>query len=561
MKRFILVLAFLCCCVPRLAASQGAFDRDCYYPEVGVPNEIDTIYGSSNEQYLGYKLKNLGPAPNGGLDRVTFSGLGPNLTPANHSFNIYETGPNPNLHKLVALSNTNIPLGDCQFAHLRSSAYLDAVLYYAEQVRIFWADGEGNYDSTRSTLLKPDSGWTGWSVPQGRPIIFEVGDDTVASILLFWGRLPDTLTVVSTFICRYDFTKLSSAETGLPLSTVFFGRAPGGYVPIGLVGDFRGIGRKSFLAGDHDYNAFFFSNEGSFSLESFAQSMRSDTLWAFRQNPILKNLGEAGVKVSTRGMKAFPKLKGDQSEDLVSQQGDNGRVYFFRGGPDFGKKRLFFDSADYVLKTPFELEGGGGGFYGGPVDCGDMTGTGNRVLLIRGAMPGSFQYFFYVTGKALDSKVDMAYYFDQRAEGMVDTLSMGQNGLQNILIGMPYYYSLADLNRHKENVGTVHLIHGSKQIPVKINPAYSVAESVGAPVVRLFPNPSRDYLIVELPPLLANTQIEVLSPLGTTVLSLEAQASVQGSQQSFYVGDLANGSYLVRIKSSPLSMSKLVVLH
>ncbi len=73
--------------------SSPALDSNCYFPQIGVPGEIDTIYGDTAGEELGSFIHNLGPMQ---------GGMPGNMLIANGNYIPFEvpTGPTFNLHNL-----------------------------------------------------------------------------------------------------------------------------------------------------------------------------------------------------------------------------------------------------------------------------------------------------------------------------------------------------------------------------------------------------------------------------------------------------------------------------
>ncbi len=62
--RGLLLIAVIASTSIPIGSVYAQFDPNCYYPTVGKPREIDTIYGSYDQQMLSSYL-NVGPAPGG----------------------------------------------------------------------------------------------------------------------------------------------------------------------------------------------------------------------------------------------------------------------------------------------------------------------------------------------------------------------------------------------------------------------------------------------------------------------------------------------------------------
>ncbi len=76
--------------------AQSAYDSACYFPQMGNPDELDTIYGGVANQGLGGNIGHLPPLTGQTYDRLVMQGL-----PTNIPFlTAVETGPTFNLHSL-----------------------------------------------------------------------------------------------------------------------------------------------------------------------------------------------------------------------------------------------------------------------------------------------------------------------------------------------------------------------------------------------------------------------------------------------------------------------------
>jgi hypothetical protein len=126
-----------------------ALDSNCYFPQIGDPSEMDTIMGSVENQYLGGSIiKNLGPKPDGSFGNMFIGNISPSVALAQVA-----TGPEFNLHQMKQfpqnLTNPGGQTGQFIYGHFRDRQHLDLF-----NGRIYWADDNGNYDSTRFTVLK-----------------------------------------------------------------------------------------------------------------------------------------------------------------------------------------------------------------------------------------------------------------------------------------------------------------------------------------------------------------------------------------------------------------------
>src|ERR1043165_3608400 len=123
-----------------------ALDSNCYFPQIGNPNEIDTICGSVKNQYLGSGIRNLGPKPDGSYGNIFIE----NLDASDHSNRsaVFQaaTGPGFNLYQMTRYLqklNGNL-VGDRSYyrlGHFRDRQHIDIfVPTYARGGRLFKSD-------------------------------------------------------------------------------------------------------------------------------------------------------------------------------------------------------------------------------------------------------------------------------------------------------------------------------------------------------------------------------------------------------------------------------------
>jgi hypothetical protein len=569
----------------QLGFPSDMFDSACYFPQVGKAGEIDTIYGSVPRQYLGNALVGICPAPGSRYNRIAFQGFenvtdsaGPNSSDLGYispPFSFFQGGSGFDLHKMQPTTKNSIPLPYCQFVHLRSREYLDAVYHTGarDDIEIFWADANGNYDSSRVTLLKDRPG----TAPNScSPFIGNFSHDSTYDILMFYMNLSSD----SVYLAWFDGQHLFGKSTAWADSTIFFDTiGPDGsdQVRIGTSGDFQGSGRMSFIESDADLNLHYFSNSPPFSLGAFVNAMKFDTLLSLRENPSLGEIDQrtfGRMKENSIAMQAFPKASGDHSVDFLTLQFDSldkannypEHIYCFKGGQTFGTKRLYLGSADYLLHTPQEYNIPGFGLDEMEMhNCGDMTGTGNNVLELYGEYGNGLNsfYFFYVTGKALDSKVDMAYEIDPNGHGTLDTLTADGDRLEDLIIGIPYYNSYQDVDSNRTLLGTVHVVHGSKKIPVHLSPVFDVATSeLASGGLEVYPNPAATNVSLVLRGLSREeVSIVVRDMLGREVLRAKHRCTSDAELYSIGTENLASGSYVVQIVGPKPLVCKLTILR
>lgn len=335
--------------------SSPALDSNCYFPQIGDPNQIDTIYGSVNNQMLGgFIIKNFGPNQGGGFGNLLLG----NLDRADHepsdagsvSPTLFQvpTGPGFSLHNLstkrVDLSPTDQVGTNPIFAHLRTSKTVD--LFNGFQ--IFWADDQGNYDSTRATTLRAQLRGASQNGGLGAmnivpPYIARLTSDTVDDIVVTVSTLVDfpsglDTTFVALFrggaiLATKDTAYEDTSAIAYPLKV---GRSASFHTA--YQGDFRGVGREDLLVMDDSENTTYFKNDRPFSLERFAWAIGHDTIMSrWQQPPIFWDYNNEGL--GNLCMRAMPKATGDSSVDFLLSvvsslhPQDDSAILIFRGGP------------------------------------------------------------------------------------------------------------------------------------------------------------------------------------------------------------------------------------
>jgi len=538
-----------------------SLDSNCYFPQIGVPGEIDTIYGDYANEGLGAYIYNLGPNSKGAPGTMLIGNTGTPFIP-----NEVATGPSFNLHDLKAKAqNLRLDPQSLHFGHFQNRSSID--IFTDEGWIIYWADENGNYDTARRTKLKTNIfGDHGILVNGGllfTPYISKLSTDSVDDLVLGYATDFINHPLDSLFLILFKGgERLATKDTAFEDTSANFG-----YITYGsglnnhdewtcLQGDFRGTGNEDLLASDQ-YDLFFFRNDPPFTLDKLAQALRYDTLSY-----------DIGVyaPVSSIVMPFFPKKAGDRSIDfgtshLDSSTGKNS-IYLFRGGPDFGSHRISIDSAAYVILHPELGETNWPDFF---VDAGDMTGTGNHVLYVAADDGiGAFQNF-YLTGQALDNKIDIYNSFEAGAGG--DTLTANADSLEDLLMGLPGYVSAADQSNGKREVGSMWLMYGSKQIPVHLNPEFADVKSVpqvNGAGLSFSPNPiTQSWSVATIVwPVGEEADLSVYDLLGTAVQTEKIRLLGGPEQQRIYFRGLADGVYVVEIHGAyGEARAKLVIVH
>lgn len=476
-------------------SESNAFDPNCYIPNVGT--DIDSIYGTRGNNALGENILNLGPTQDQTGSRVIIKNIPDNLP--NHS--IFNIGPGFNIHSLRSGGQkTSFQNHFTVKGHFRSPKYVD--LFDAESRTIYWSDEEGNYSDNNKTFLssatKGDNGYS----PLENPIVGHFTSDSLDDIMFQlttdWKDFDSHKDSVYVLLYRggEGFYSKGAVAHEDEVATIGHRRVEKGL----RLGDFRGTGRMDVLAGDREHNLFLYKNDKPFSLSKLVNAIQYDTLLAVWQNPHITGWSAAFA------MRAMAKPDWDKSQDLLlglnTDDDRNGSIGFLQTGPDFGSKRITLDDVSYIIHSPYYYDPRFTNMFfpGTLMDCGDMTGTGNRVLLIATGTGGPLSdlyLFFYVTGKALDSKVDMCYVMTRHPGFAADTITANTDNLQDMLLGFPGYESDKDNSKDRHYVGTIHLLKGSKKIPVRLNPLFSVKElALDSKKLSVYPNPCKSSVTV-----------------------------------------------------------------
>lgn len=471
MLLLLILTIFLIIPTPGLAQGPG-FDPDCYFPRVGVAGEIDTICGSQKDQELGDNLQGIGGRMDYPFQSVVVKGM-PRAIPFMTEI---EGGPDLTLAKL---RNANKPSKLHPSAHIikrgpfsRPGSNDAFVLHGGAIPYIYWADSNGELSELRRTQLVP-------SIRGTRSTFYEttlayatfLTSDSIMDVVIDISVNNGTSSAPSRanhlMLFKASSALLLQEDTAWEDESVFVDSVGGwGY---SSQGDWRGIGRDDLILARNSHG-FYFRNDPPFDLRELVRTLKSDTLWSGDEHRVASdNLSILG---NTTSMRAFPKAEWDKSVDYLpfipiqGQEATDLRLY--RGGPNFGKERLRIDSPDYLIRHPFNQGITGATWGPGLQNCGDMTGTGNLVIAIGGRSWGSGidgLNFFYVTGKALDDKIDMFYRDGFFSGGPSDSITADNDLLQDNIMGSPMF---------KESIGTIHVLHGSTKIPVRINPDMSV---------------------------------------------------------------------------------------
>jgi hypothetical protein len=291
-------------------------------------------------------------------------------------------------------------------------------------------------------------------------------------------------------------------------------------------GDWRGVGRDDWIGVSRFADAFYFRNDPPFQLEKFANAIFYDTIWASWESneswylPHIPDLTHNGFS-----MRVFPKPEWDKSVDFLPRlpTGDtlDYGIWMFKGGPDFGSKRLNINKPDFHIRHPGQFDGGFAATSTGNLrNCGDMSGKGYDILQASGYSQSGSYHLFYATGKALDEQADMFIRsYGIQDGGTVDTITANDDGLQDVIIGRPGFLSQADFERGYHDVGLIEIVYGSSKIPTKINPLLAVSTvRVSTERLSMYPNPVSQSTTIALPTSApSHMMLSVVNVLGETV--------------------------------------------
>jgi hypothetical protein len=562
---FILALPALLRAQSNPPFSSPALDSFCYFPQIGDPSEMDTIVGGTysdpNTQWLGTIVKNLGTKPGGGFGNMLIGNISPSVALAQVA-----TGTTFNLHQMEQFVQKLVPdngefLGangilydGFRLGHFRDQSHLDMFVPYSW--RIYWADDNGNYDSENYTLLWSNiRGDKLWASQVIGPYTTYLTNDTVEDIVLgIYTSWTDGQKDTAFLLFFKGGNSLMQSDTVYEdTSCVLFPNLVNYPFRHCIQGNFRGTGREDLIiAGDTGGNGlpgsrrgdlFFYANDPPFSLEKLAQAINYDTLMARWQNPTLESGNTMGVPTYF-AMSMLPKSASNKSTDFTPvfyDTANNPAIYIFRGDSDFGSQRITLDSAAFVIHQP-DLDPGNYFWPYSMADAGDMTGTGNRVLYTAASNnDGSVQYDnFFVTGKALDDKIDIYNVSNSGAHG--DTLTANDDSLEDFMLSRPY------------GNGTLWLYYGSKQIPVRLNPLWSDVKNIPTQnglALTLSPNPAQTWSVATIVwPEAEDGEYSIYDMLGRKVEHGPIQLYGGAEQQRIYFSGMPAGVYIYEIEGA-----------
>jgi hypothetical protein len=420
-----------------------SLDSNCYFPQIGDLSEMDTICGDVAGQELGSIVKNMGTKFGGSFGNMLIGNISSGVALAQVT-----TGPTFNLHQMKQFIQNLVPdngsliggngilYDGFHLGHFRDHSHLDMFVPYSR--RIYWSDDNGNYDSTQYSVLQANipPGNDGLAYDLIGTYITHLTSDTIDDIVRScYSEYYDDNDTGYALLYRGGSTlygKDTAFEDTSALMYPLLKSTDGAAFRACTQADFRGVGRDDLIVSDNTDNLCYYKNDPPFSLSQFAQAVATDTIFASWQDPhIIINIHGAIKTWFT--MRALPKQPGDNSVDFmpVFQTNDdrNNGIFIFSGGPNFGSHRITLDSAAFIIRSP-AMSGLGSGYLWpySIADAGDMTGTGNRVLYTAGGYDNDNQTDnFFVTGKALDDKIDIYNVSNSGSQG--DTLTANDDSL------------------------------------------------------------------------------------------------------------------------------------
>jgi hypothetical protein len=549
----------------------AAFDSNCYQPILGVPSEIDSIYGSENQQHLGEFMFGFPPSKDFPDGSIAITGL-PNTLPF---LSFVPEGPSFNLHDLNAKLKKSNMQGIGKFGRFHDRKHID----FFGGNRIYWADDNGDYDSSRYTDLHPNIiGDKGDDINPATYAAFLTSDSVFDIVKLV--TVDDTPYVTNrhAYIMFFQggenlYNKgknvfadsafvLGSSEPYLVLQVPFF------------QGDFRGSGREDLITSDDSGNWFFYKNDPPFSMLKFANAIYNDTLFTAWENATDYTPGTDNIVADALSTKILPHPTDDAQDIMIRGQFHNSKnrrdhiKYVLRGSPSFGSKRLLLSEAEFIFHGPSYYDVTNfseiilPGMY---KDVGDMAGIGNKVLLARDGVPGKAFQFFFDVGKAIDDKADMYYsYATQGSVGSVVPFEADGDNYGDVLISDDAYTTEVDVNLGKSNIGTIQLVHGSPQIPVHLNPKYSVVSRKSSEgILSVFPNPANEKTQITFQtPLPERINFTLHDLLGRTIKHWVKDSGGGVENILLYTADLPSGTYVLDFESaSQRILQKISIMH
>lgn len=542
-----------------------SLDSNCYFPQIDNRSEMDTILGSDTNQYLGSIVRNLGPKPDGGFGNLFISDLTPTKNPppgTGSPYNLSQvaTGSGLNLHQL----NKSVQRFDprmlvnggygtpYKLGHFRDRIHLD--LFAGA---IYWADEQGNFDSTRKTVLRMnirrgDSHGSGIAGGVIEPAyITHLTSDTLDDIVFCaYSDYIDQRRDTAYLLLFRGGPELFGKDTAYQdtSTSLWMGKEIPIYPFFCTQADFRGVGRDDLILSGYG-NWWYFRNEPPFALDKLAEAIKNDTLIAGWEDPYIG----WDNNQTWFTMRALPKAPRDRSVDFMPVLADTDasgmKIFMFRGGPDFGSHRLTFDSAAFIIRKPDLFSGQS--WPGQIADAGDMTGTGNHVLFTAAGKSDYWREAYFVTGKALDNKIDM-YNQAPYVVDAGDTVTANDDSLEDFIVFRPQPY-YTNVDGGIPGAGSLWLYYGTRQIPVHLNPKWLDVTSIPQPNgagIELSPNPvTRGWSVATIVwPEEEQGQLQISDMLGNIVQQEPIRLLGGAEEQRIYFRGLPDGVYEVTLR-------------
>ncbi len=560
-----------------------ALDPHYYEPLEGIASQYDTIYGQANEQALGSNIYLIPSADTSTPNELFLYGVAPRNS---HQSSYYDTVCSVTLSSSFSLHNLqykqrNIHLLDRVIAgHFHSPHLIDLLTYDLVSSTgpiIYWSDENGNYNEERKTEL-----WfTDFNFSNGLgpgsvdllPYVDFFTSDSVNDVVVGW-RFSKFLNDAHTL--RTDSLILFLYKGGESLYTSGAVKGPDSiqtvcYVPVNLTqgpgtslaADFRGVGHKDVLRVDPLGNVHHYKYEQPLNLVHMALELREDTLFSNWENQATYSTQPFGnnhpfVNYPAIAIRAFPRSANDRSIDLalpiVRNDSTSTSFYFYRGGSDFGKKHLYVDSPDFLLRQPRRIDKNNFSLAYQPdfyANVGDLDGRGYDYLLVSsmvGGTPSENFCFVYALGDSMDERADM--FFGQDHFGPIVHAvgtDVNHDGLGDIIVAMPQFTSTPDAQKDWDYVGSIGIIYGSKKIPQHLNEI--TRNEPESESIKIYPNPASDHIFIQCSGFEAATgSVTLTDQLGRTVIQQVCAFNSRQETVPVRLPKLPYGNYYITVQ-------------
>jgi hypothetical protein len=343
---------------------------------------------------------------------------------------------------------------------------------------------------------------------------------------------------------------------------------------IDFPGDFSGNGRLGIVSGDFYGNYLYAPPLEPFSLSKFYEAYTKDTLMSVSSSRLL--LPKEPELRNNLMLAALPRKPGDHSVDLLVTPQTNsfmqGSLWIFRGGPDFGKKRLTVDTgasvsdtlqqAEFILRHPALIDPAynnyqWGGFF---KVCGDITGTGRPVIKTNGG-GGSFSPgtdYYYVLGDAIDDMADIVIDYEQGATVEAVDVDADNDKFADVLFQAYSTYSNGSLT--PDSSGLL-LMHGSPKIPIHLNQKYAVPVKLeSGEQLGVYPNPADRGTTVTFRSNGERASVSLVDLLGHVVLSATVDTDPNLTTIYLPLHEVAEGSYQLVVKTKQETVTTSVIV-